>query len=153
MKILLTLIVIASFGISTNKTINLQHPVKSNQTIVSEFGLKTHPILQTERMHTGVDYAVQTGTEVFAAEKGKISFSGIMGDQGNTIIIDHENGFQTKYSHLSSIQEEVIIGKEVDINTKIAESGSSGVVNKEHLHFEVLLDGEAVDPKKYLSID
>jgi murein DD-endopeptidase MepM/ murein hydrolase activator NlpD len=94
-----------------------------------------------------LDFRVKTGTPVVAAANGKIISAGWEGSYGYQIQIDHGSGYITTYSHLSKItfsSGEVAAGKE------IGKSGSSGNTTGPHLHFEVIKDGEFINPSKWL---
>ncbi len=92
--------------------------------------------------------AVPMGTRVKAAAGGTVEFAGTNGDYGNCIIIDHGNGMKTLYAHLSDLG--VKKGDNVSGNTEIALSGNTGLSTGPHLHFEVIKDGEKVNPEDYL---
>jgi murein DD-endopeptidase MepM/ murein hydrolase activator NlpD len=112
------------------------------------FGLRRHPILKDHRVHQGVDIAAPEGTEVRSLRKGKVVFSGWREGYGNTVIIDHGDGMMSKYAH--NKQNLVKAGDEVDQATLIARVGSTGRSTGPHLHFEVINDGERVDPLQVL---
>ena len=99
------------------------------------------------RMHEGVDIAAPTGTPIRAAAGGTIIYTGYMGGYGNLTIIDHGNGLATAYAHQSSIY---IGGGAVSQGTVIGAVGSTGNSTGPHLHFEVRVNGSAVDPMGYL---
>ncbi len=153
MKTLLALFILSSFSVFTTKEIIFHHPVEENETITSGFGMRTHPILQTKRLHNGLDYGVNIGTKVYASALGKVTFAGDLGRYGNTIIIDHGNGLETVYCNLSSFEDQIKEGINVTQDMIIGFSGASGAVNSPHLHFQIVKDGEAVDPVEYLSKD
>lgn len=98
--------------------------------------------------HTGIDLAAKTGTPVKAADAGRVSFVGTRGAYGKLIIIDHENGYQTYYAHLSSFS--VKKGERVHKDQLIGTVGSTGRSTGPHLHFEVRIDGVPVNPAKYV---
>jgi murein DD-endopeptidase MepM/ murein hydrolase activator NlpD len=99
------------------------------------------------RMHEGVDIAAPTGTPIRAAAGGTIIYTGYMGGYGNLTIIDHGNGLATAYAHQSSIY---VGGGAVSQGTVIGAVGSTGNSTGPHLHFEVRVNGSAVDPMGYL---
>lgn len=118
----------------------------SYKRISSRFTLKRfHPVLQIYRAHLGVDYAANIGTKIYAASDGKISFRGIKGGYGKTVVINHKNGYKTLYGHLSDYAN-VKIGATVKQGTHIAFSGNSGVSSGPHLHFGVYKNDKPVDP-------
>lgn len=100
------------------------------------------------RMHEGIDIAVAEGTPVIAAEGGKVTYAGELGGYGNFIKIDHGNGIETAYAHLSTIQ--VTTGQIVSANTQIALSGNTGRSTGPHLHFEIVKDSVPLNPDLYL---
>jgi len=124
-------------------------PLKEDVAIVSGFGNRYHPVLDIERLHSGVDYAVEEGTEVVAAAPGKVTQTGRRSTSGYIVIIEHKSGFETRYHHLSERQE-VEVGEKVNQGELIGYSGITGMTEGAHLHFEIHKDGKAVDPATYL---
>ena len=94
--------------------------------------------------HQGVDIAVAYGHDVKAAADGIVSFAGVQNGYGNTVVIDHGGGRQTRYAHLS--QELVRAGDVVNEGQVLGKSGNSGRSTGPHLHFEMLVNGRPVDP-------
>lgn len=127
-------------------------PSVGKSAISSHFGMRHHPILNTIRMHTGVDIAVGHGKDIVAANKGKVIFTGYETGYGNYVIIDHGvkdgSSITTLYAHASKIL--VSVGQEVEAGDVIAKVGSTGYATGPHLHFEVRKDGTPVSPKDYL---
>ena len=111
---------------------------------------KTHPISKEKRNHYGVDFAVPTNTEVHAAASGIVIYTGYQYNKqsktgyGYYIDIQHDNGYITRYAHLSTI--EVKKDDEVTDGFIIGYSGATGGVTGPHLHFEIMKDGEYIDP-------
>lgn len=116
--------------------------------VTSPFGPRTHPILGTVRMHTGIDLSAPYGQPIRAAAAGRVILAGSYGGYGNTVMIDHGGGMVTLYAHQSRIR--VGYGDTVDAGDTIGESGSSGLATGPHLHFEVRIGGTPVDPLDYL---
>lgn len=112
--------------------------------ISSPFGYRADPFSGAMRFHAGVDIAAAYGREVPSAGPGQVVFSGAQGGYGNTVVVEHANGIRTRYAHLSSVQVEV--GTRVDGGTVVGRVGSSGRSTGPHLHFEVLQDGQPVNP-------
>ena len=110
----------------------------------SGFGWRTDPITGEHKIHKGVDFKAHYGESVFAAANGKVIFAGISGGYGNLIEIRHVNGYLTYYGHLSKIL--VHAGQKVRRGTLIGKVGATGRVTGPHLHFEVRLNGKAIDP-------
>jgi murein DD-endopeptidase MepM/ murein hydrolase activator NlpD len=112
--------------------------------VSSPVGYRADPFSGARRFHAGVDIAAAYGREVPSAGAGEVVFSGAQGGYGNTVVVEHANGVRTRYAHLSSIQVEA--GAIVDAGTVVGRVGSSGRSTGPHLHFEVLQDGQPVNP-------
>jgi murein DD-endopeptidase MepM/ murein hydrolase activator NlpD len=106
-----------------------------------------HPILRINKMHTGIDIINDVGTPVKATGKGKVTFVGIKGGYGLTIEIDHGFGYQTIYAHLSAVN--VREGQNVNRYQSIGKSGNSGLSSGPHLHYEVLHNGQNLNPSEF----
>jgi murein DD-endopeptidase MepM/ murein hydrolase activator NlpD len=113
-----------------------------NGTVVSGFGMRWG------RMHEGIDISASTGTPIWAAAAGTVIHSGWLGGYGNLVVVDHGDGLATAYAHTSSIL--VSVGQPVAQGETIALVGSTGNSSGPHLHFEVRVNGVAVDPLLYL---
>lgn len=113
-------------------------------SVSSPFGWRRDPLTGTPRMHQGLDMAVAYGQDVRAAAAGVVAFAGVQGDYGTTVVVDHGGGRQTRYAHLSEAL--VPAGRTVAEGEVLGRSGSSGRSLGPHLHFELLQDGQAVDP-------
>ena len=112
---------------------------------LAERGFVTQGLLDDEgRAHPGLDIATPTGSYIRAAGAGRVMDVGEDSIYGKYVRIDHENGYETLYGHASVTS--VDLGEEVRKNEVIALSGSTGESTAPHLHFEILLEGEAVDP-------
>ena len=99
-------------------------------------------------MHTGIDFRAALGTPARATAGGTVIAADYNGGYGNMVEIDHGNGVTTRYGHLSSIG--VSVGQVVARGAVIGETGSTGRSTGPHLHYEVRVDGAAIDPMKYL---
>ncbi|MEJ2186996.1 MAG: M23 family metallopeptidase [Gemmatimonadota bacterium] len=108
-----------------------------------------HPILHITRPHKGIDIVAPRGTPVFAAADGRVTFVGQNGDFGYMVEIDHGYGMRTRYAHISK-NIPVKRGDRVKRGQKVAEVGMSGLVTNPSLHYEVLVNGRARDPKDYI---
>jgi murein DD-endopeptidase MepM/ murein hydrolase activator NlpD len=109
---------------------------------------RMHPVLHVTRGHWGVDYAAPTGTPIWAAAAGKIVFRGRRGGAGNCIIVQHDNGLQTVYMHLSKFRKGHQVGSRVRAKDVIGYVGASGLATGPHLHFGVKQNGRYIDPLK-----
>jgi murein DD-endopeptidase MepM/ murein hydrolase activator NlpD len=99
-------------------------------------------------VHTGLDFAAPSGTDIMAAASGTVVSAGWEGSYGNKIVIDHGNGYETAYSHLSDI--DVRVGQKVQTGDHIGDMGSTGNSTGSHLHFEVMRNGKFMDPEDWL---
>ncbi|MGA7804073.1 M23 family metallopeptidase, partial [Bradyrhizobium sp.] len=123
-------------------------PVVGEVEFTSGFGVRTDPFLGRPAMHTGLDFRAQIGDPVRATANGKVVSAGWSGGYGRMVEIDHGNGLATRYGHLSEIN--VKVGDVIKIGQVIGEVGSTGRSTGPHLHYETRIDGEAVDPQKFL---
>jgi murein DD-endopeptidase MepM/ murein hydrolase activator NlpD len=114
----------------------------------SGFGYRSDPFTGGGAMHAGLDFKGPIGTPILAAAEGKVTFSGNQGGYGNCIEITHANGLVTRYAHLSGFN--VSLGQKVARGVQIARMGSTGRSTGSHLHFEVRLNGQAINPRKFL---
>lgn len=121
-------------------------PIESYTRISSPFGIRVHPITHTVRMHTGIDYAAPQGTRVLAPSDGVVSFRGWKGGYGNAVMVTHDNGMETLYGHLSAFISGVDVGSRVNAGTVIGLVGSTGHSTGPHLHYEVRINGQPVNP-------
>ncbi len=124
-------------------------PVPSSKKIDSYFGNRLHPILKKYKMHTGVDIDAAYGASIVAANQGVVISAGWEDGYGNTIIINHGGGITTLYAHCSSLL--VKAGDTVKKGQIIAKAGQTGMATGPHLHFEVRIDGDVVNPLNYIS--
>ncbi len=117
----------------------------SGGEVTSVFGYRTDPFPE---YHRGVDLAQPTGHPIMASAEGVVSYAGWGGGFGNKIEIKHGNGYETWYGHLSHI--DVSAGQRVSRGTVIGKVGSTGEATGPHLHYQIMLDGVAIDPMPYL---
>jgi murein DD-endopeptidase MepM/ murein hydrolase activator NlpD len=122
-------------------------PVPSHY-ITSPFGWRIHPILGTKRLHAGMDIRAPYGTAISAAAAGTVVRSGWYGGYGNAVVIDHGGGVVTLYGHQSRVA--VRAGQRVTRGQTIGYSGSTGLSNGPHLHFEVRVNGVPTDPLLFI---
>jgi murein DD-endopeptidase MepM/ murein hydrolase activator NlpD len=114
----------------------------------SGFGYRSDPFTGGGAMHNGLDFKGPVGTPILAAADGKVTSVGGQGGYGNTVEITHANGLLTRYAHLSGFN--VSLGQKVERGVQIARMGSTGRSTGSHLHFEVRLNGQAINPRKFL---
>ncbi|MDE6711966.1 MAG: M23 family metallopeptidase [Alistipes sp.] len=129
-------------------------PVINNQLtrLTASYGMRFHPFYKTLQAHQGVDYTVPEGTHVFATADGRVrEVLERNSTAGRTVVIDHGNGYETSYSHLS--QAEVRKGQQVRRGDIIARTGDTGLSLAPHLHYEVRYDGMRVDPIHYFFME
>jgi murein DD-endopeptidase MepM/ murein hydrolase activator NlpD len=120
--------------------------------MASGFGMRIHPIYKLKRMHTGVDLAAPKGTPIYATGDGVVRFTKRNpGGYGNEIQIDHGFGYETKYAHLERF--EVKPGQKVKRGEVIGFVGTSGSSTAPHLHYEVIHNGNKVNPVHYFFQD
>jgi murein DD-endopeptidase MepM/ murein hydrolase activator NlpD len=122
--------------------LRLHRPVAG--AVLSSFGMRKHPILQIERLHSGLDLAAAPGDPVRAAAKGRVVFAAPSGEHGNLIRIDHGDGLATAYAHLNGFN--VKMGDCVAEGQVIGLAGATGLSAGSYLHFEVEIAGKHVDP-------
>ena len=122
----------------------LAWPVPGHTRISSNFGYRIHPIYKTNRFHSGIDIPAPSGTPVVASDKGKVIMATTYGGYGKTVILDHGGGVATQYSHLVSIN--VSVGDVVSKGAKVGGVGTTGLSTGNHLHFQIMIDGTAVNP-------
>jgi murein DD-endopeptidase MepM/ murein hydrolase activator NlpD len=127
---------------TTESSGDLLRPVDA--PITSGFGYRTHPVLGTERLHSGIDFGAAEGTPIVAAADGTVESAGWQGGYGNTVIIDHGGGEATLYAHQSRLA--VSTGAAVSRGQVIGYVGSTGLSTGPHLHFELRINGVPTDP-------
>ena len=106
-----------------------------------------HPVYGTVKNHTGLDIGASSGATIIAADGGSVTTASVYGSYGNCVIIDHGNGYQTLYGHMSSIA--VSAGETVSQGQTIGYVGSTGVSTGPHCHFEVFAGGGRIDPEQF----
>lgn len=114
------------------------------RALTSGFGLRRHPILGGLRSHAGLDLAAPTGTPVVATSSGVVSADGWYGGYGLLVAVDHGGGVQTRYGHMSRLA--VVAGQRVRKGEVIGYVGSTGRSTGPHLHYEMRIGGQAVNP-------
>jgi murein DD-endopeptidase MepM/ murein hydrolase activator NlpD len=126
----------------------VRKPVAGEVDMSSPFGMRLDPFLGRPAIHTGIDLRGETGEPVHATATGRVSIAGREGGYGNMVEVNHGNGVATRYGHLSEI--DVKVGQTVRIGEIIGRIGSTGRSTGPHLHYETRINGEAVDPQKFL---
>jgi murein DD-endopeptidase MepM/ murein hydrolase activator NlpD len=112
--------------------------------VTSAYGWRRDPFTGASQFHKGIDVAQAYGQDVQAAAAGRVVLAGDRGAYGIMIVVEHGQGQQTRYAHLSAVG--VKPGDRVDAGQVIGKTGDSGRATGPHLHFEVVTDGQAVDP-------
>jgi murein DD-endopeptidase MepM/ murein hydrolase activator NlpD len=126
----------------------VRKPVIGEVDMSSPFGMRMDPFVKGPAIHTGVDLRGETGDPVRATAYGSVTVAGWQGGYGNMVEIDHGHGLSTRYGHLSEIG--VRVGQSVHIGQTIGKIGSTGRSTGPHLHYETRINGEPVDPQKFL---
>jgi murein DD-endopeptidase MepM/ murein hydrolase activator NlpD len=114
----------------------------------SSYGYRRDPFNGHAAFHAGIDFPGQHGQPILAAAAGKVSFVGQRSGYGNVVEVSHGNGLMTRYAHLSGFAAHV--GQQVDRGAMIARMGSTGRSTGDHLHFEVRLNGQPINPRRFL---
>ncbi|MCC7267698.1 MAG: peptidoglycan DD-metalloendopeptidase family protein, partial [Caulobacteraceae bacterium] len=114
--------------------------------VSSSFGYRKHPILGYQKLHRGVDFAAPVGTPIYAAGDATVEFAGPKGPNGNFVALRHDNGWRTLYLHMNAFGEGIVAGARVRQGQRVGEVGTTGRSTGPHLHYEVHINGEPVDP-------
>jgi len=117
-----------------------------NGVLTSTFGPRKHPILKIVRLHKGVDWKAPTGTPIVAAFDGEIAYRGDGKGYGNIVRMSHPGNRETRYAHMQRFADGITVGMQVKAGTVIGYVGTTGLSTGPHLHFEVYLNGQPVDP-------
>jgi murein DD-endopeptidase MepM/ murein hydrolase activator NlpD len=131
-------------GESVRKAL-LRTPINGAK-ITSGFGMRNHPILGYSKMHRGVDFGAPTGTPIYAAGDGVVGFASRKGGYGNYLMIRHNGAYSTGYGHLSRFARGITPGKKVKQGQIVAYVGTTGMSTGPHLHYEVLVKNQQVNP-------
>jgi murein DD-endopeptidase MepM/ murein hydrolase activator NlpD len=128
----------------------IRRPLKGELEQTSSFGYRVDPFTRGMALHTGLDLRDEAGSSVRATAAGKVTMAEWYGGYGNLVEIDHGSGIATRYGHLSAILVED--GQQVEVGTIIGRVGSTGRSTGPHLHYETRIDGQPVDPLRYLKM-
>jgi murein DD-endopeptidase MepM/ murein hydrolase activator NlpD len=131
----------------TLATLPVRQPMEDIDTS-SGFGVRIDPFVGRPAMHTGLDFRGDIGDPVRATAAGEVTAAGWNGGYGKQVEIDHGNGLSTRYAHMSEI--DVKVGQHVKVGQIVGKLGSTGRSTGPHLHYETRVDGDAVDPQKFL---
>jgi murein DD-endopeptidase MepM/ murein hydrolase activator NlpD len=129
-------------------------PVSNKEliAIASGFGMRIHPIYKVMRMHTGIDFAAPVGSPIYATADGLVAQVDVKFDgYGVLVVIDHGFGYVTRYAHMQAFN--VHIGQKVKRGERIGFVGNTGLSTAPHLHYEVLMNGQLIDPVHYFFND
>lgn len=120
----------------------------ADHRITSTFGYRSDPFTRRSAMHSGIDFKGAMGSPIYAAATGEVTFAGRKSGYGNCVEITHANGIVTRYAHLSRI--DVAAGQPIEAGETLGGLGSTGRSTGPHLHFEVRINGKAVNPRPFL---
>lgn len=118
------------------------------RAITSGFGLRQHPLLGTWRAHSGLDLAAPYGSPIVATSDGVVSTAAWQGGYGLLVTLDHGGGVQTRYGHMSRLN--VVAGQQIRKGGVIGYVGSTGMSTGPHLHYEIRMNGRAINPAPHL---
>lgn len=118
------------------------------RAMTSGFGLRQHPVLGTLRAHNGLDLAAPLGSPIVATSDGTVGAASWYGGYGLFVALDHENGVETRYGHMSRLN--VVRGQQVRKGDVIGYVGSTGRSTGPHLHYEIRVNGRPIDPARHM---
>jgi len=147
LKILETLDELNVYRIAVQQT-PFSEPLKGAYRFTSGFGMRKDPFNGTQKMHSGTDFAGPYGMPVYTTADGVVTFAGWQSGYGRLVKIQHEFGFETRYAHLAKIR--VKVGDRVSLGAQIGDMGNSGRSTGTHLHYEVRIGGDPINPMKYI---
>ncbi len=133
---------------NTMKNLPVGTPLEGK--INSGFGYRKDPFRSSIGFHSGIDIDAKLGDPVVATADGIVKKTGWQGSYGKTVVLQHEDGFETIYGHLSKISVEE--GQKVKVGEVIGKAGNTGRSTGTHLHYEVIKDGKRVNPSNFLSL-
>ncbi len=130
----------------TGKRFLIRRPVEGGGRLSSRYGMRIHPIFGTRKLHAGIDLAGPRGTPIYAAGDAVIRRAQWVSGFGRFVELQHVNGYMTRYAHMDRIADGIVAGGTVRQGQLIGYIGSTGNVTGNHLHFEVRINGNPVDP-------
>jgi len=133
---------------ATLVAVPVRKPVTGEIDLSSPFGVRMDPFVHEAAMHTGLDFRGDTGEPIHATAAGTVTVAGWTGGYGKMVEIDHGNGLATRFGHLSEI--DVNVGEKIRIGQVVGKLGSTGRSTGPHLHYETRINGEPVNPQKFL---
>ena len=137
---------VASDAVNTYTLFKALNPCAGR--LSSDFGERVHPVSGNVKAHNGIDIAAPEGNAVMACADGVVKFAGYNSSSGNYVIIDHGNGYTSSYAHMLKTLRKT--GDSVKRGDVIGKVGSTGVSTGPHLHFEIRINDEAVNPRDYI---
>jgi murein DD-endopeptidase MepM/ murein hydrolase activator NlpD len=132
----------------TFEAVPVRRPTRAALEVTSGYGMRLDPFLKQLALHTGVDFRAEPGDPVRAAASGKVTQAGWQGGYGIMVEVDHGNGLATRYAHLSAV--DVAEGATIPAGRIIGRAGSTGRSTGPHLHYEIRVNGDAIDPMRFL---
>jgi murein DD-endopeptidase MepM/ murein hydrolase activator NlpD len=133
---------------ATLVAVPVRKPVTGEIDLTSPFGVRMDPFVHEAAMHTGLDFRGDMGEPIHATAAGTVTIAGWTGGYGKMVELDHGNGLATRYGHLSEI--DVTVGQKIRIGEVVGKLGSTGRSTGPHLHYETRINGEPVNPQKFL---
>ena len=133
---------------ATLVSVPVREPVTGEIDFSSPFGVRLDPFLHVPAMHTGIDFRGSYGEPAHATAAGTVTLAGWSGGYGQMVEVDHGNGLATRYGHLSEI--DVAVGDKIRVGQVVGKLGSTGRSTGPHIHYETRVNGEAVNPQKFL---
>ena len=130
-------------------SVPLRKPLAGQLIMTSPFGVRIDPFLHEPSMHPGIDFRASVGEPIYATAAGKVTHAGWDGGYGQMVEIDHGEGLATRYGHMSQVL--VTVGQRVRPGQIIGRVGTTGRSTGPHLHYETRVNGEAVNPAKFLA--
>jgi murein DD-endopeptidase MepM/ murein hydrolase activator NlpD len=129
----------------------LRSPLEFSRVTSGFSSARLHPVLQVWRAHKGIDYGAPTGTRVRVTADGTVLRAGWQNGYGNTVVVQHGQGYRTLYGHLSAIGRGLRTGSKVSQGDVIGFVGMTGLASGPHLHYEFHVNGNHVDPTRFLA--